>query len=37
MFKVFVRRDDRRELLTDQVARFDALRERAGKADDPRA
>jgi putative heme utilization carrier protein HutX len=36
MFKVFVRRDDRRELLTDQVARFDALRERAGKADDPR-
>jgi putative heme utilization carrier protein HutX len=26
MFKIFVRRDDKRELLPDQVARFDALR-----------
>jgi hypothetical protein len=26
MFKIFVRRDDKRELLADQVARFDALR-----------
>ena len=28
MFKVFVRRDDKRELLADQLARFDALREK---------
>jgi len=36
MFKVFVRRDERRELIPEQVARFDAFRERlgAGKADD---
>lgn len=27
MFKIFVRRDDKRELLPEQVARFDALRE----------
>jgi putative heme utilization carrier protein HutX len=26
MFKIFVRRDDKRELLPEQVARFDALR-----------
>jgi len=26
MFKIFVRRDDKRELIADQVARFDALR-----------
>lgn len=30
MFKVFVGRDDKRQLLADQVARFDALRERLG-------
>lgn len=28
MFKIFVRRDDKRELLSDQVARFEALRAR---------
>jgi heme iron utilization protein len=27
MFKIFVRRDDKRELLPEQLARFDALRE----------
>ena len=27
MFKIFVRRDDKRELLPEQVVRFDALRE----------
>jgi putative heme utilization carrier protein HutX len=30
MFKVFVRRDAERNLLADQVARFDALRKRLG-------
>jgi heme iron utilization protein len=28
MFKIFVRRDDKRELIADQVAKFDVLRER---------
>jgi heme iron utilization protein len=28
MFKIFVRRDEKRELIADQVAKFDALRER---------
>jgi hypothetical protein len=28
MFKIFVRRDDKRELLSDQFARFEALRAR---------
>lgn len=28
MFKIFVRRDDKRELVPEQVARFDALRAR---------
>jgi putative heme utilization carrier protein HutX len=28
MFKIFVRLDDKRELVADQVAKFDALRER---------
>jgi len=28
MFKIFVRRDDKRELIAEQVAKFDALRER---------
>jgi putative heme utilization carrier protein HutX len=28
MFKLFVRRDEKRELIADQVAKFDALRER---------
>ena len=32
MFKIFVRRDDKRELLSEQVARFDALRERLAAA-----
>ena len=32
MFKIFVRRDDKRELLPDQVARFDALREKLAEA-----
>jgi heme iron utilization protein len=30
MFKVFVRRDEKRELLAEQVAKFEALRERHG-------
>jgi hypothetical protein len=30
MFKVFVRRDEKRELLADQVAKFEALRARHG-------
>lgn len=30
MFKVFVRRDEARELITDQVVRFEALRARLG-------
>ena len=32
MFKIFVRRDDKRELLPDQVVRFDALREKLAAA-----
>ena len=32
MFKIFVRRDDKRELLPEQVARFDALREKLAAA-----
>jgi putative heme utilization carrier protein HutX len=32
MFKIFVRRDDKRELLPDQVARFDALRAKLAAA-----
>ena len=28
MFKVFVRRDEKREMLTDQVAKFEAMRAR---------
>jgi heme iron utilization protein len=32
MFKIFVRRDDKRELLPEQVARFDALRARLAAA-----
>jgi putative heme utilization carrier protein HutX len=32
MFKIFVRRDDKRELLPEQVARFDALREQLAAA-----
>jgi len=30
MFKIFVRRDEARELIADQVARFDALRGKLG-------
>jgi len=32
MFKIFVRRDDKRELLPEQVARFDALRAKLAAA-----
>ena len=32
MFKIFVRRDDKRELLPEQLARFDALREKLAAA-----
>jgi heme iron utilization protein len=32
MFKIFVRRDDKRQLLPDQVARFDALRQELAAA-----
>jgi putative heme iron utilization protein len=28
MFKIFVRRDEKRELLADQLAKFEALRAR---------
>ena len=31
MFKIFVRRDEKRELIADQVAKFDVLRERCRK------
>ena len=30
MFKIFVRRDEERELLAEQVQRFDELRSRLG-------
>jgi putative heme iron utilization protein len=32
MFKIFVRRDDQRELVADQVLRFNALRARRAPA-----
>ena len=32
MFKIFVRRDDQRELIAEQVLRFDALRARMAPA-----
>jgi heme iron utilization protein len=32
MFKIFVRRDDKRELLPEQLARFDALRQKLAAA-----
>jgi putative heme iron utilization protein len=34
MFKVFVRRDERRNLIAEQVERFDALRERLSSTSD---
>jgi putative heme iron utilization protein len=35
MFKVFVGRDERRELLADQLAAFEALAGRLCGSDDP--
>jgi len=32
MFKIFVRRDEKRELLPEQLARFDALRAKLAPA-----